>query len=88
MAWTYSDYETSAYATDQAKLDRLILHIQEVADKQGGKAGVSGGGMSVQLNDQYLARLEARRKELEDRVRRYGSGRSPISVANLNGRPR
>lgn len=86
MAWSYADYERQS--GDQAIYDRLVLHIEEVVAKQAGKQAVSGGGMYVQFSDQYLARLDARRKELEDRIRRYGSGRSPISVANTNGGPR
>lgn len=86
MATTYHDYEQQT--TDQAKYDRLLLYIAELRVKQSGNASVSGAGMSVQFDGINMANLEKRRAELEDRIRRYGSGRSPISVANTNGGPR
>lgn len=89
MAWTYSDYNSrTLYPSDQSRRDRLALHVQEVIDKQGGRSGVSGAGMSVQFTDQYLARLQAELQMLSDRVDRFGSGRGPLSVANTNGVPR
>lgn len=79
MAWSYADFE--GQTTDQAKLDRLILHLAEVRNKYGGKQSVSGGGMALSVDTQYLANLEARRVELEDRVRRF-TNRSPLSLAH------
>ena len=85
MAWTYSDWRSQS--TDSAKLARLALHIEEVSNKQGGKLGVSGGGMSIQFDSNYLATLNAEYVKLDSTVRRFASG-GPVSLANLNGRPK
>jgi hypothetical protein len=79
MAWTYEDFEQQT--TDAAKLSRLHLHIAEVREKYGGKQSVSGGGMSLSVDTGYLSGLEARRAELETRVRRF-NGRTPLSFAH------
>jgi hypothetical protein len=79
MAWSYADFE--GQTTDQAKLDRLVLHLAEVRQKYGGKQSVSGGGMSLSVDTGYLSGLEARRMELEDRVRRFAT-RSPLSYSH------
>lgn len=79
MAWTYADFEQQT--TDAAKLSRLNLHIAEVRNKYGGKQSASGGGMSLSIDTGYLSGLEARRSELESRVRRF-SGRSPVSYSD------
>lgn len=79
MAWSYADFE--GQSSDQAKLDRLILHLAEVRNKYGGKQSVAGGGMSLAVDTNYMLRLETRRAELEDRVRRF-TNRSPLSLAH------
>lgn len=83
MAFTYADYEQQT--TDSAKLTRLNLHIAEVRLKLNGNLSVSGGGMSVTYDSNNLAILEKRRDELEQRVRRYGPNKGPLSVADTRG---
>lgn len=83
MAFTYADYEQQT--TDSAKLTRLNLHIAEVRLKLNGNLSVSGGGMSVTYDSNNLAILERRRDELEQRVRRYGPNKGPLSVADTRG---
>lgn len=86
MAFAYADFESQT--TDSAKLDRLVLHLAEVRQKLNGNLSVSGGGMSVTYDSNMVALLEKRRDELEQRVRRYGSGKGPMSVADTRGRTR
>lgn len=63
----------------------LVLHLAEVRLKLNGNLSVSGGGMSVTYDSNTLALLEKRRSELEQRVRRYGPNKGPLSVADTRG---
>lgn len=72
MAWTYADWESQS--GDSARLDRLRLHIAEVAQLVGPE--VAGGGMSKGSSSltNYLRDLRSEATRLQARVERAASG--------------
>lgn len=80
MAWTYSDWDQQS--TTVARLTRLRLHIQEVADKI--QADVSAHGYSRQSspNNQLYESLVAQKAVLEKRL--DGAGNGGMSYARLS----
>ena len=70
MAWTYSDWPSQT--TLAARLTRLRLHYEEVADMIGREVSADGKAVSSNANQQYLDRLMTQLDKLEERVQLAG----------------
>lgn len=63
MAWTYSDYVT--YDEGPTRLERLRLHVKEVADAlQTGSYSIPGMSMSRGELVNYMSTIQREEKEL------------------------
>lgn len=63
MSWTYSDFEQQS--TDSARLTRLRLHLEEVADAISANVASQGHSRSSDPNFNYWSELNRRREVLE-----------------------
>lgn len=70
--WTYSDWRSRTYSTDESRYDRLVLHIQEVSEKvvEVESRSRTGGFRQGQVLDSYLASLQSEADKLNDRLQR------------------
>jgi hypothetical protein len=70
MAWSYGDWNTSTYTDpSQARLDRLNLHIQEVAAfLQSPDMAAQGNSVNYRTQFEYYKLLQDMAKDLKKRV--------------------
>ena len=65
-SWTYANFESQA--TNEARLERLRLHIDEVEAAVDANTGGDGFNLDSSSLNAKLERLHARRRELESEL--------------------
>lgn len=79
--WTYSDFESQS--TNTLRLQYIRLHIAEVEDAITATVGADGKSRDAGVLEAKLARLTARRRELESMPDANGATNNGVSYAKI-----
>lgn len=70
FSWQYADWRSRTYSTDEARYDRLVLHIEEVSNKtiEIESRSRTGGFRQGQVLQSYLDTLQSEASKLLRRL--------------------